>query len=307
MKSGKIYIIPTGFGLIFLSSVVIILFAGAIYTNNLVNLLAFFLLAVALVAMVQTHNNLKNIALKLVETEPGFADDAVQMTAALENFSQAPRFMLEVRLQKSFPFLGETGNIAAPLRPRALLKQKTAYAVRKRGRHELKRVCISTIYPVGLFHAWMWLPTDAHFLVYPARKGNATLPQTTMLGEEGSSYIASRGGEDFRGHRSFVPGDSSNRIDWKAFARGRSLLIKEFDQGNPEALLFDWDRTPGADHEAKLSQLTLWVERAFLQKRRYALQLPTQLISPNEGLQHYERCLEALALYPGEQNATAAG
>src|SRR3954470_4342296 len=108
MKDGKIYILPTRFGFVFLFSVVLMLLAGAIYSNNLVNLLAFFLLAIALVAMVQTHNNLKNITLKLVHTEPGFADDVVHMTAALENSSQTARFLIETRLGKSFHFLSET-------------------------------------------------------------------------------------------------------------------------------------------------------------------------------------------------------
>ena len=304
MKNGKIYIIPTRFGIVFLFGIIMVLLAGAIYANNLVNMLAFFLLAIALVSMVQTHNNLKNVALKFVHTDPGFADDAVGLTAALENSGEEPRFSIEVRLQKDFTFLADTED-AHPLHPRGSLRCKSSYSIRKRGRHAVKRLRISSVYPVGLFYAWMYFNTEAEFLVYPARAGSRLLPNATFAGSDGAAHLATRGGEDFRGHRTYVPGDPANRIDWKAYARGRSLLVKEFDEGNPDAILLDWDHTPSRDIESKLSQLTLWLESAYMQRRRFALRLPNDFIPPGEGLQHYEHCLEKLAVYPGGRDVAS--
>jgi uncharacterized protein (DUF58 family) len=306
MKDGKIYILPTRFGFVFLFSIVLMLLAGAIYTNNLVNLLAFFLLAIALVAMVQTHNNLKNVSLKLVQTEPNFADTTVTMIAAFENSGRDPRFALQVRPEKSFRFHADVDN-GIPLAGKGTLRKKSTYEFAKRGRYPIRRLTISSKYPVGLFYSWMYFSAESEFLVYPARRGHSSLPSTSVLGADGNSLIANRGGEDFRGHRSYVPGDSGARIDWKAFARGRPLLVKEFDQGNPEAVLLDYDRTPGPDIESKLSQLALWMESAHLQHRRFALKLQNEYVPPNEGLQHLERCLKLLALFPGDANGKTAG
>lgn len=297
MRAGKIYILPTRFGVLYLVSIISILLAGAIYNNNLVNLLGFFLLAIALVSMVQTHNNLKNIYLQAVATDPGFADGHVSMSVALENSGRDPRFNLMVRPPKKYSLTYENEDLA-PLQGRGLLKKRSSYAINKRGRHTINRVRVSTVYPVGLFESWIYLDTDASFVVYPVRKGTPILPSTFLHGQEGANLAPSRGGDDFRGHRAYIHGDPGSRIDWKAFARGRPLLVKEFDDGNPHAVILNWDETPGSDIEAKLSQLALWIERAHSSRLRYGIKLPGLEIPPNEGVKHYDRCMTELALYP---------
>ncbi|MCM2281457.1 MAG: DUF58 domain-containing protein [Bdellovibrionaceae bacterium] len=297
-RNGKIYILPTRFGVVFFIGIVLMLLVGATYSNNLVNMLAFFLLAIAFVAMVQTHNNLKNIKLQKVSVEPGFAGSTVSLTTALENTGTAPRFNLEVRAQK-MKFDREPEN-AQPLQARATLRFKSEYFAETRGRYPLKRLKISTIFPVGLFYSWMWIPTDETYLVYPQPKGDQPLPSTKLESFAGPHALTTRGGDDFYGHREYRPGDPARRIDWKAFARGRPLLVKEFDEGDPAAVVFDYDQLQGMTQEARLSQLAAWVESAKQQRLSYALRLPHVVVPAGDDYQHYLRCLEQLALFPAE-------
>lgn len=284
IRNGKIYIVPTRFGFVFFCGIVVMLLVGATYANNLVNMLAFFLLAIALVAMVQTHNNLKNVKLQAANAEPGFAGSTITLIAALENSGTEPRFNLEVRAEK-LKVDRDSENLQ-PLQGRSTLRLKTSYHVDSRGRHQLRRLKISTIYPLGLFYAWMWVVSDDTYLVYPKPKGERPIPETKLDSSDGPRATSARGGDDFYGHREFRPGDSARRVDWKAFARGRPKLIKEFDDGDPAAVVFDYDHLQNLNREDRLSQLAAWIEDAKRQRLTYALRLPHALIPAGDDYQH---------------------
>ncbi len=305
-RDGKIYIIPTRFGFVFFAGIVVMLLVGATYANNLVNMLAFFLLAIALVAMIQTHNNLKNVRIQGVSAEPGFAGATITLVTALENAGNDTRFNLEVRPRR-LKFERETENLQ-PLPARSVLRLKSAYRAGTRGRYPLRSLKVSTVFPVGLFYAWTHFSREETYLVYPTPKGDRPLPETELDSADGPRARAARGGDDFHGHREYRPGDPARRIDWKAFARGRPLLVKEFDEGDPAAVVFDYDHLHGLDREARLSQLAAWVELAKRQRLTYALRLPHSLVPARDDHRHYERCMEELALFPkDDDNGRAAG
>lgn len=303
MKKQKIYILPTRFGIVFLGAIIVVLLAGAAYSNNLVNLLAFFMLSIAFVCMVQTHNNLKYISVPLCHVDSGFASQHVTLQTVLENASNTPRFNLDAA-PKQIKVLHNIESVL-PLMAHGTLKLKGTYQISERGPYRLKRVKISTIYPLGLFYAWSWYKIDAKFYVYPKVEGKLPLPQPKYELND-SSKAQARGGDDFSGHRKYNQGDSSRHIDWKAYARGRPLLTKEFNDGAPQALLFDWQAVPLVNEEQKLSQITSWIEQAKQRQVPYALQMPKVFIPPSFGPKHDQRCLELLAAY-GEKLEQAIG
>jgi len=297
MRKKRIYIVPTRFGLVFLIGACIMLFVGATYQNNLVNLLAFFMLSLIFVAMVQTHNNLKDVVVEAVEADPGFAGKDFLVTTILRNSSRETRYRIEMDLRKK-----ETISVydnVIPLLGRSSLKLRSSYACGRRGRYALRDIKISTVYPLGLFHVWAWFDISAEYIVYPAPAGDRPLP-TNGVGEENRGPFASRGGEDFHGHRRYERGDSPRHIDWKARARGRPLMVKEFTEGTPSAILIDWFALEGHDTETRLSQLAAWVEEAKRRKLPFALRLPRFDRGVGLGHVHASRCLEALAVY-GQQ------
>ena len=83
----------------------------------------------------------------------------------------------------------------------------------------------------------------------------------------------SKPGDDFAGVRAYVPGESLRHVDWKAFARGRPLSVKQFTGGGGYELWLDAAEMGRLPLEARLSQLALWVVNAEKEEIPYALKL----------------------------------
>jgi uncharacterized protein (DUF58 family) len=297
IREGQIYILPTRFGLVFTTGAIIMILIGAGYQNNLVNLLAYFMLSLVFIGMIQTHNNLKDIKVESIEAEGGFKGTEFVVTTALKNESQAPRFNLEAGFKKLATKAVYENNL--PLLANGTLKLRATYPARKRGRHRLESVRLATVYPLGLFRAWLWLPIEKDYFIYPEPVGNRELPFEGQEEDlEHSSH--SKSGSDFHGHRKYQPGDSPRHIDWKAHARGRPMMIKQFTEGSSTCVQIDWSLLEGLETEARLSQMAAWVNEAQRRKLPFALHMPGAVIPRSEGLQHATRCLEALAAFDEE-------
>jgi uncharacterized protein (DUF58 family) len=295
MRKPRIYIIPTKFGGVFLCGACVMLLAGAVYQNNLVNLLAFFMFSLVFVAMVQTHNNLKDVIVEAVDITPGFVGAEYVVTCILRNRSNTSHFNLETSLRKLEPALAYENRL--PLLPSGTLKIKSAYLAVKRGHFVLHEVKISTIFPLGLFYAWSWQKVDSPYFIYPAIKGQRQLPDTHLGDESSKANQFRKGGDDFHGHRRYERGDSHRHVDWKARARGRPMLVKEFNEGSNGSVFLSWKQLEGMSTEEKLSQLTAWVEDAKQRHVLFALQTPEGTLSTNGGSAHAARCLEHLAAF----------
>ena len=302
-RMNRIYILPTGFGLTFISGALVMILVGASFQNNLVNMLAFFMMSLIFIAMVQTHNNLKDIALEQINAEGGFAGSEYLVTCVLKNVSDQPRFNLESRLRRRKPkALYENVH---PLLPKSVLKLRSTYDAPTRGRYVLKDIHVSAVFPLGLFRAWILLPGETPVFVYPKPLGAHLVTRTQALDDQEVGVHALKGGDDFYGHRRFEQGDSPSHIDWRARARGRPLLIKEFNQGVPSPRVLDWYSLGQLDTEARLSQLALWVSESMTSQDVFSLRLPRQTIAASTGAAHAQRCLEALAVFESEGAADA--
>jgi uncharacterized protein (DUF58 family) len=137
---------------------------------------------------------------------------------------------------------------------------------------------------------------DTRCLVYPT-PAPPGLPAPAAAATHGERAATLRGDTDFAGLRNAVPGDSPRRIAWKAYARSEQLLLKEFSGGEDPARVFDWDGTPGAGIEERLSQLVRWCMDAAVDGASFGLRLPTTTIGLGRGDKHLHACLAALALY----------
>jgi uncharacterized protein (DUF58 family) len=292
-RSTKIYIIPTRFGFVYALAVGTMLMVGAAYGNNLVNLIAFFLASIGLVTMLQTHNNLKRISISQSRFEPGFANQATHLRTLVASTATEAHPSLEVEVPKLKPLARLAPPPDVPAQGR--LKLETSFLFAKRGRFRLKRIKLSTVYPIGLFYAWRYKEIENDYFIYPQPKGLRRWPM--QVSDAGLTSIASqRGGDDFREHRRFQPGDSQRHIDWRAHARGRPLLTKRFDDGSPHAVNFEWSQVSHLSFEDALSQLTLWIDIALKSETPFSLRLPTVALPANTGWAHAHACWRELAL-----------
>jgi uncharacterized protein (DUF58 family) len=136
---------------------------------------------------------------------------------------------------------------------------------------------------------------ETRCLVYP-RPADSTRPLPDGV-TGGVSGRPRTGDDDFAGLRAATPGDSLQRIAWKAYARTDLLLLKEFASGTDAPCMLDWDLLPDLGTEPRLEQLTRWCLDADAAGRSLALRLPTGEIPLGVGPKHLASCLEALALF----------
>jgi len=284
----RIFILPSKQGYAFGMTLLLLLVASINYALSLGFVLTFTLASMAGVAMLHTWRNLAHLQLRPGRSDPVFAGETANFTVTVETPSQA-RFSIAMRRKDGEPVYadvvpGETASIALPV------------AAAHRGRVRCGRIEVFTRYPVGLFHAWSYVDFGTTLLVYPRPDTRAGTPpaQSKSSSEEG---IPVPGDEEFNMLRAYRPGDPARQIAWKALARERGLLTKEFSAMASSELWLDWADAQGPDVEARLSVLCHWVLQAEDFGQSFGLRLPGSEIAPARGEAHRARCLEALALF----------
>lgn len=283
----RIYILPTRYGLIFGTLLVLMLLGAVNYGNNPAHLLTFLLAALGSNAIYLTWRNLRGLILHCEGAAPVFDGESGAFMISLDP-GDRERPAIQLAFDGNPPCLLDL----APRRPG---RCELALGGLRRGRHLPGRLVVSTPYPLGLFRAWCYVDCDSPVLVYP-RPGAAWQPPAGD-GDTARGDAAGSGTEDFVGLRAYHPGDQPSRIDWKGYARDRGLNTRLFSGLASAPVWIDWEDAPGADLEARLSALCRAVIDADAAGRRYGLVTPAARIPPDSGPAHRHRCLRHLALY----------
>jgi len=287
----RVFILPTGAGLLFASALLVMLIGAINYSLALGHALVFLLAGIGLTGMVHTFRNLHGLTITPGRCEPVFTGETAHFPLTLSNDRRTPRLALELEAEPGASThadigAGEIAHITVPV------------GARQRGWLSLPRVRLWTRFPLGLFRAWSYLQPEMRCLVYPAPL--ASLLPAALPTLHGGEHGAEGGDEDFAGFRHRQPADSPRHVAWKASARdlARPLLVKQFAGGAQAELRLDWQLTdPGLPVETRLSLLTGWVLAAAALGNPYALRLPGTDIPSASGDQHRRHCLEALALF----------
>lgn len=287
--SRRIYILPTRLGVVYAIAVFSMALGGMNYGNNLALALAFVLGSLGLVAMHHCHRNLSGLRLQPMANEPVFAGQTAQLQLAIANDSPQARFAIQAEADKQF---AAPLYIAANTQVQALVPQLT----RHRGWLKVERITLSTRHPFGLFRAWTVLHLELKCLVYPKPSERSSTPPPAQFDTRNTQDLQ-RGEDEFAGLRPFHPGDSPNRIAWKAYAREQGLLVKQYAGAAITACVLDWDSLTGLDVETRLSRLCRWIVDAHQQGIAYGLKLPGFKAPPQLSIAHRNRCLSALALF----------
>lgn len=286
----RVYILPSGPGLMFGLTLFLILIGAINYNLSLAYLLAFLLMGSAVVSMLHCWRNLARIALRPGKSAAVFAGDFVNFRIYVENPGRIDRVSLALQWHNhpTVYFDSPAGTsrdvlIALPSTRRGLLRPG--------------RFRIFTTYPLGLFYAWANVELDLSCLVYPQPEpGKLPLPPAQPMHGEGRSFGI--GAEDFAGLRTFHRGDSPRHIAWKAFARNDVLLAKQFSgSAAPELWLNFADLPDSLGPEGKISRLTRWVLDIDARGQRFGLRLPGTVLEVDAGAAHRNKCLQALALF----------
>ncbi len=285
----RVYILPTRYGLVYAALVGGMLLGSLNYNNNLGLLLSFLLVGQGLVVMIHTWRNLRGLQITLLKAPPVFAGQPATFPLDMAALGRRARPAIAVEAPGAD---GGCQDIGSGEKARFALSVATS----ARGALELGCLRVSTRFPLGLFRAWSYVEPQAEALVYPrpARRAGRRLPGRTVGDGRGE---AGEGTDDFVGLRGYRPGDSPRQIDWKALARERGLVTKQFVGNDSDRVWIDWDAWPGVNIEERLSRLCREVLDAGAAAAEYGLRVPGREILPGSGGTHQHRCLAALARF----------
>ena len=298
LRPGRVYILPTGVGLVYALMTFAMLLGSMNYNNNLSFVLTFVLAGLGFVAMHQCQRNLVDVEVGFAGVDPVFAGQAADFRIAITNHAKNWRHHLQLHAD------GIASEICdlAPGESRVLhLEVPTD----RRGQITLSRFGIRTLFPFELFRAWAWLHMDLSGIVYPRPADGAPEPPATQT-SQGHRQHDARGEEDFAGLRRFHDGDSPRHVAWKAYARSGELLSKLFAGADTSSQWLDFEGVPAVDTELRLSILARWIVDADRTGRDYGLRLPGAEFPPAHGNAHRHRCLQALAEFDLPQSSAAS-
>jgi uncharacterized protein (DUF58 family) len=260
------------------------------YSLNMGYVLAFWLMGLGIVAMLHTWYNLAHLHISPSKTSPVFAGEEARFSLILSESSGRERMAIGLKTNSQTSMYCDVSAFGST-------EITLSTPTRQRGWQALGKITVFTRFPLGLFHTWGYVESDLRCLVYP-RPTQFSLPIPAAMQLSYSSGLkTAHGDEDFSNLRDYRLGDSMGRIDWKASAREQGLYTKEFEGQGQFSPWLEWETTPGADTEQKLSQLTRWVLDARAAGLAFGLRLPGYSLSPARDESHFRDALKALALF----------
>lgn len=285
----QIYILPTRNGLRFGAILFVMLLGSLNYQNNLGLLITFFLASVALIAMHHTWFNLLGLGVRVKNGSPVFVGEEAVFEVILLHAGKRVRRDIAI-LESS----GRRQSTLVPVMGQASLQ--VARTATRRGLLRLGEIRIETAHPMHLFRAWCYITTEAATLIYPEPAVWAPEPGEAGGDADTPRHTSRDGTEDYLGPRGYRDGDSPKQIDWKAFARERGLVVKQFGGEHGQEIWIDWSGVSASDPETRIGLLTRQVLDAAQAGIRFGLRVPDGQEALDRGPHHLRRCLTRLAL-----------
>ncbi|GGP19448.1 DUF58 domain-containing protein [Silvimonas iriomotensis] len=295
VKQNRIYVLPSGFGMAYALTCVLVLIGAINYQLSLAYMFAFLMLGLGHAGLIEAFRNLLGLTITANIAPAVFAGETAHFPVQLGDGRNSARHNLRLHAGRS------KETLQARLQAGGEAQVWLPVPAPARGWLALPRITIETRYPTGWCRAWTLAHLHAQCLVYPAPEKNPP-GWPDGGGNEKTGLRARSGDEDFAGLRQYQPGDTFRQIAWKQSARLEWLAVRMHEAPHSAMLYLRWGDTAGLGLEARLSRLTAWVLQADASGRPYTLELPGRRIEPANGARHREICLRALALFglPGD-------
>ena len=293
LRARRLYILPTRVGLGFALLLLVMLLAGLNYTNSLALLLTFLVASFVLVGMHECQRTLQGLELSLAQASDCYAGSVGTIELRFTNPAPTPRRALSIRCA---PQPASHFELAAG----AQLIVHLAFGAGRRGRQQLDRMHLASTAPFGLFRCWTWLHLPIEVIVYPRAIGHLPLPAANAGHRSLQPLAAAAGEDDWASLRAYQSGDSPRSIAWKAWARGAPLMVSQYEGAGGSDRLLSFAGLESLDLEARLSQVSAWIEACARMDVACGLTLPGVEIAADRGAGHRAALLRALALYGTE-------
>lgn len=273
-KKERIYIVPHWTGLVLAATSILVLLAGAVLAVSAdgYQVLVAALIALGLVVLLQTNENLRGIKIDQVECEPVEHGAQPVLLIHVCNMGKNDRIALRARVWKKWktptmpaaniPVLaaGDSITVRLPLEPSC------------RGIHPIPTLVISSIFPAGLCCGWKTFSQTGEIVVYPRAAGRDI--ESHAIPGSGEAEFGGETGDDVIGHRPYQAWDAPSRLDWKIFAKRGKLAVRERGSTADQGRLIRWaDTSFLSDGEIRLEQLSYWLEACNRQGIPFLLEL----------------------------------
>jgi len=287
----RIFILPTRLGMWFVFLLLAMLFTAMNYQNNLAYALTFLAASAALTSALHTYANLAGIILSPGRPPPVFAGQGAAFPVRLTEQRGVPRLAVEVGAVGA-------GVQSLDIPPSGERSARPGLPTQARGILPSPELVVRTRHPLGLFQAWSKIRFSEDCLVYPRPAPEAE--ESGVFRPEGpgtQQKSNATGEEDLDSLREYRSGESYKRIDWKAYARGRGLVSKQFSGAEQASVWLEFEALPEVGVEARLALLARMILDQEEAGTMYGLKLPGSSLAPDNGLEHMHACLAELALF----------
>lgn len=267
-------------GAIMLGLIVIVGFSAWNTGNNLLFLILSFLAAAMIVGFIAGSVCLKKLDVKMRFPETIFAGEETDITVSIHNrkrvfssysvvadvrgkereesiaASDLRRLLPKViadRLAKA-PIVSRTLDYFAQLPRNHVTEVKTPHIFPRRGRFLIKDFELSTKFPFAFFRHRRRLPArETELIVLPRIEPLSSEIDDIPL-DAGQLVANKRGsGQDLLSLRDYQPNDDLRRVDWKATARSRSLIVREFAAEDDRKITVIFDPRMPESEQTKLT------------------------------------------------------
>ena len=287
----NIFILPSGFGLLWIGLILLLYLFGTNYQNNLVIGLSILLLSLLNTCLYYSYKNLAGLTLSSLPPPQAYSGETLSFPIALSSSHHA--------FEISINYPNNRAKVMSELQ-RHPQKALVPFDTKRRGPLVPGRVKVESRYPLGLCRAWSYVdlansqvifanpvPTDVT-LSSADVADNALQPQGRFIS----------GVDEFKGLKEHVLGESLKQVAWKQWAQGRGMLTKEFQQPQGLPVWLTLTRLDSDSLELQLCHLSWQIDKLSERGQIFGLKLGHQHIPPANGELHRIACQTALALVP---------
>jgi len=288
----QLYILPTRIGWYY-AMILFALFAIAIkYNNQAAFMMLFLLVAVGIIAMHYTHNNVIGLKISSSIASPVFVGEQALFPVQIKNHSDKSRHAVWLICAGFRQVL----NLASNDQIEITVKLPTL----KRGYHTCPEMVLSSQFPMGIFFCWSKrFQTSKRCVVYPQPLNLISFPDSGEGNSKSNTKsVVQNNFSDYSGMKAYQPGDRPRDIHWPSLAKTHKLITIQHNDQPSSSVNLSWFSLPKRmSTEDRLSQLCFWLIDAEKSKQRYQLEMPNHTIQFNNGSAHLNECLTVLALW----------
>ena len=241
----------------------------------------------------------------------GHVGDKIRVTYTLRNTSRIPKPWLEVHNPTTLP--GGLPGRAIPLGPTAERSWLVRVPLVRRGHFRIEPLQIRTGDPFGFFEASASVGQGVAVVVYPRIEAIPLwrLPAAYIEGSNASPERTLQTTPLATTVRPWAPGDSFNRIHWRATARHGEIQVKEFEleQTADAWIILDLERaiqTGRGDEstvEAAVRVAASVADRAIRDNRAVGMTINahrTTVLPADRGSRQHLKIMQLLAAVDGD-------